>query len=169
MAAATSRSTRVATTGSNWCPTTLRFCVDGESVVENPGVHSPILATGQINRPAGAYPVVLRHIQAGGELALNWRMRGEGRPRRKPVAADNLATQRTSLSALRGRGSFCAWERLWPCCGSRRPWIIGGGLSRLIVWMNREQPGWMFHPLVPVLALSFGLVGLGYSMGSVVA
>jgi Dolichyl-phosphate-mannose-protein mannosyltransferase/PA14 domain len=140
--------------------------VDAESVVENPGVHSPILATGQINRPAGAYPVVLRYIQSGGELALVWRMEAKD-GLVKPVAADNLATRRTSLSALRGRGIVLrlgvALAVLWLAAAV---WIIGGGLSRLIVWMNHEQPGWMFHPLVSVLALSFGLSVWGIRWGA---
>jgi hypothetical protein len=140
--------------------------VDGESVVENPGVHSPILATGQIDRAAGAYPVVLRYVQAGGEVALTWRMGSKGGPV-KPVTADRLATQRTSLSALRWRGIVLdlglALAALWLAAAV---WIIGGGLSRLIVWMNREQPGWMFHPLVPVLALSFGVSIWGIRWGA---
>src|SRR5262245_7539405 len=139
--------------------------VDSEPVVENPGVHSPILATGQINRAAGAYPVVLRYVQSGGEVALTWRMVKDGVA--KPVAPDDLATQRTSFSALRGRGIVLqlgvALAVLW-LAGA--VWIIGGGLSRLIVWMNLERPGWMFHPLVPVLALSFGLSIWGIRWGA---
>jgi hypothetical protein len=140
--------------------------VDAESVVENPGVHSPILATGQINRPAGAYPVVLRYIQSGGELALTWRMRTKD-GLVEPVAVDNLATQRTSLSALRARRIVLrlgvALALLWLAAAA---WIIASGLSRLILWMNRQQPGWMFHPLVPVLALSFGLSIWGIRWGA---
>ena len=86
--------------------------------------------------------------------------------RRTPVSAGRLATQRASLNALRARGHILRWKvalvLIWSVTAA---WIIGGGLIRWAAWIIREQPDWMFHPLAPVLALSFGLSIWGIRWG----
>ncbi len=139
--------------------------VDGESVVDNSGVHSALRATGNISRPAGVYPIVLRYVQVGGDLELTWRW-AVGGGSFEPIAATSLASRRTSLGSLRAREfllrSASPLTFLWVVAAV---WILGGAAWRWADWVIRERPELVRHPLVSVLLLSFGLSLWGINWG----
>jgi hypothetical protein len=139
--------------------------VDGESIIDNSGVHSALRATGSISRPAGVYPIVLRYVQAGGDLELIWRW-AVGGESFKPVAATALSPRRTSLGSLRAREflqrSGTPLTFLWVVAAA---WILGGATWKWADWIVRERPELARHPLVAVLLLSFGLSVWGIHWG----
>lgn len=142
-----------------------RLYVDGELVVDNGSVHGAQLAQGQITRPAGVYPVLLRYFQAGGDLELLWMWADDAEPL-TAVPSDTLAARRAPLAAMRLRRILqhfaAALTMLWSMTITGL--IVGWPVRRMTRFL-REEHASALRALGVVLVLAFVLGIWGIQWG----